>query len=81
MDHSPDYLRRQAKALRKAHAAGDPQAIARVGAVLKEAGPLKHADALHVVPRAVRARAREGGRHGGRRLGRGGEAAGARAAA
>jgi len=48
---SLDNLRRRAKALKKAHAAGEADALARVRAVLPEAAELKHADALHVVAR------------------------------
>ncbi len=51
MNHSLDYLRRQAKSLKRAFAAGDDAAIARARAVLPDAAALKHADALHVIAR------------------------------
>lgn len=49
MTPSIEKLRREAKALKKAVAAGDAEALARVRAVLPEAETLKHADALHVI--------------------------------
>lgn len=51
MTQSTDRLRRAAKTLRRAFLAGDPDATARVRAVLPDATTLKHADALHVVAR------------------------------
>ncbi|WP_425051826.1 ankyrin repeat domain-containing protein [Psychromarinibacter sp. S121] len=47
----PDKLRRVAKGLRKAFAAGEPAAMARVHAVLPDARQLRHTDALHVIAR------------------------------
>ncbi len=51
MPKSIDQLRRDAKALKKSHAAGDVDAIARVAAVVGPRSTLSHADALHVVAR------------------------------
>ncbi|WP_136657067.1 ankyrin repeat domain-containing protein [Nitratireductor sp. XY-223] len=51
MNHSIDYLRRQAKQLKRSHAAGDREAITRTRAVLPDAEALKHAQALHVIAR------------------------------
>ena len=51
MNHSIDYLRRQAKQLKRGFAAGDSDAIRRVRSVLPEAETLKHAQALHVIAR------------------------------
>ncbi|WP_172299586.1 ankyrin repeat domain-containing protein [Pseudoruegeria sp. HB172150] len=51
MTISTDSLRRAAKQLRKAFLSGDPDAQARVDAVLPGADTLKHADALHVIAR------------------------------
>jgi ankyrin repeat protein len=48
---SIDRLRQDAKALRKAFAAGDAEARARAEAVFGPRAALKHADALHVVAR------------------------------
>ncbi len=49
MTLSLDNLRRRAKALKKAFAAGAPGDVARVHAILPQATGLAHADALHVV--------------------------------
>ncbi|MDA4846762.1 ankyrin repeat domain-containing protein [Hoeflea poritis] len=49
MNHSIDYLRRQAKQLKRGFAAGDPHAIQRARSVLPDAEALKHAQALHVI--------------------------------
>ena len=46
-----DSLRRQAKTLKRAFAAGEAEARARVAAVFPDAQTLKHADALHVIAR------------------------------
>ena len=51
MTKSLENLRRDAKALKKAHASGEADALARVGAVLPDVETLKHADALHVIAR------------------------------
>ncbi|WP_419912507.1 ankyrin repeat domain-containing protein [Hoeflea sp.] len=51
MKHSVDYLRRQAKQLKRGFASGDSNAIQRVRAVLPEAQSLKHSQALHVIAR------------------------------
>ena len=51
MHHSIDYLRRQAKALKRGFAAGDAAAIARVSAVFPEVNDLRHTQALHVIAR------------------------------
>ncbi|MEM9031492.1 MAG: ankyrin repeat domain-containing protein, partial [Pseudomonadota bacterium] len=51
MSSSTEFLRRKAKALRKAFLAGDPEARTRVAAHLPGRDALKHADALHVVAR------------------------------
>lgn len=51
MNHSIDYLRRQAKQLKRSFAAGDSDAIQRVRSVLPEVETLKHAQALHVIAR------------------------------
>ncbi|MDF0600763.1 ankyrin repeat domain-containing protein [Psychromarinibacter sp. C21-152] len=51
MTQSTERLRRAAKALRKAFAAGNPDAVARVRAVLPDADELKHTGALHVIAR------------------------------
>lgn len=52
MTRSLEYHRRQAKSLKKAHAAGDPRALARASRVLTTGDdPLTHASALHVVAR------------------------------
>ena len=48
---SIDKLLRRAKALKKGFAAGEAEALARVRAVLPQAGALRHADALHVIAR------------------------------
>lgn len=68
MTNSLDRLRRDAKALKKSHEAGDTHGLARVAAHPPRpgGGDLKHADFLHVIarengfaswPRAMRARA------------------------
>ncbi|QDC08256.1 ankyrin repeat domain-containing protein [Oceanicola sp. D3] len=46
-----DRFRRAAKRLKKAHAAGEAEALARAGAVLppERLEPLRHVDALHVI--------------------------------
>ncbi|MEM8632498.1 MAG: ankyrin repeat domain-containing protein [Pseudomonadota bacterium] len=46
-------LRRAAKALKKAHATGDAEAVARLSAILGDPlpGTIRHADALHVIAR------------------------------
>lgn len=49
MTPSIERLRRDAKALKRAFAAGEGEAVARVRAVLPEADAVKHADALHVI--------------------------------
>ncbi|MDP5218363.1 ankyrin repeat domain-containing protein [Ruegeria sp. 2205SS24-7] len=49
MTHSLDQLRRQAKTLRKAFAAGDARAIERVQTVLGQTRTLLHSAALHVI--------------------------------
>lgn len=49
MTHSLDHYRRQAKALKKAFAAGDATAIRRARAVLGSQDQLTHAGALHVL--------------------------------
>jgi len=48
-----DRYRRAAKRLKKAHAAGEPEALACAAAVLppERLAPLRHVDALHVVAR------------------------------
>lgn len=51
MVHSLDYLRRQAKQLKRDFGAGAPEAIARVKEVLPEATTLRHSQALHVIAR------------------------------
>ncbi len=51
MSDPTEKLRRQAKALRKAFAAGEAAALGRVRAVLRDVAELKHADALHVIAR------------------------------
>ena len=51
MSSQLDRLRRRAKALKKAFAAGDAEAVARARAVLPDVQALKHADALHIVAR------------------------------
>ncbi|MDJ0826487.1 MAG: ankyrin repeat domain-containing protein [Rhodobacter sp.] len=53
MSDPTEKLRRQAKTLRKAYQAGETDAVARVRAVLPEAGGIKHADALHVIAREL----------------------------
>ena len=49
MTHSLDYLRRKAKLLKRAFAAGDADAVARVRAILPDASSLQHTQALHVI--------------------------------
>lgn len=51
MAKSLESLKRAAKALKKAHAAGLSDAAARVNAVWPEGRTLSHADALHVIAR------------------------------
>ena len=51
MTHSLDKLRRQAKHLNRAFAAGEPQALRRARMVFPDSETLRHADALHVVAR------------------------------
>ncbi|MGI9395745.1 MAG: ankyrin repeat domain-containing protein, partial [Boseongicola sp.] len=51
MSKSIDQLRRDAKALRKSHAAGDAEVIARAAEVVGPRTALNHAEALHVVAR------------------------------
>ena len=51
MPKSIDQLRRDAKALKKSHAAADVDAIARVVEVVGPRATLRHAEALHVVAR------------------------------
>ncbi len=51
MPNTPDYLRREAKKLRRAFSAGDTEARARAEAVLGPRADLKHADALHILAR------------------------------
>ncbi len=53
MTSETDQYRRAAKRLKKAHAAGEPEALARAAAVLppERLAPLRHADALHVIAR------------------------------
>ena len=51
MKPSIQDLRRTAKVLKKSHAAGEADAVARVRAVLPDAREVKHADALHVLAR------------------------------
>jgi hypothetical protein len=52
MTKSIDQLRRDAKALRKAHEAGEARALQRIAAELPRGdGALKHADYLHVIAR------------------------------
>ncbi|MEX3007325.1 ankyrin repeat domain-containing protein [Hoeflea sp. TYP-13] len=51
MPNSIDYLRRQAKQLKRDFAAGDAEALARAKAVFPTVETLKHADALHVIAR------------------------------
>lgn len=46
-----EKLRSTAKRLKKAFAAGDPEAASRVHTTLPDAGELKHADFLHIVAR------------------------------
>ena len=50
-DGSPklDSLKKEARRLRKAHAKNDPEALARVGAHVREGKALRHADFLHVI--------------------------------
>lgn len=51
MTVSLETLRRRAKALKRAAGACDAEAMARAAAILDKAGPITHADALHVVAR------------------------------
>jgi len=51
MYSSLDTLRRQAKTLKRAFAANDADARARVAAILPDAETLRHAQALHVIAR------------------------------
>ena len=51
MPHSIEYLRRQAKQLKRDFAAGDADARKRAEAVFPDVTALKHTDALHVVAR------------------------------
>ncbi|MGI9390338.1 MAG: ankyrin repeat domain-containing protein, partial [Boseongicola sp.] len=51
MPKSIDQLRRDAKALKKSHAAEDVDAIARVAKVFGPRAALSHAEALHLVAR------------------------------
>ena len=51
MKHSLDYLRRQAKKLKRDFNQGERDAIARVREVLPEAASIRHAEALHVIAR------------------------------
>ena len=51
MSHSLDYLRRQAKHLKRAFNAGAADAVDRVRAVLPQATSLRHTEALHVIAR------------------------------
>ena len=50
---SLDKMRRLAKALKTAAVSGDPDALARVRAVLPDVIDIKHADALHVAAREL----------------------------
>ena len=49
MMHSLDYLRRQAKQLKRDFSQGQRDAVDRVHMVLPEATSIRHADALHVI--------------------------------
>ena len=51
MSHTLDYLRRQAKTLKKAFARGETQAQERVWTVHPGLAALKHSQALHVIAR------------------------------
>ncbi len=51
MPNTPEYLRREAKKLRRSFADGDVTARARVETVLGPRDVLKHAEALHVMAR------------------------------
>ncbi|GAB5375858.1 MAG: hypothetical protein AcusKO_23200 [Acuticoccus sp.] len=51
MPLSLDALRRRAKSLRTAHAAGEPQALQRVAARRPADAPLTHATFLHIIAR------------------------------
>lgn len=51
MSYSLDALRREAKMLKRAFAAGDSAAIARVRRILPDAPRLRHTEALHVLAR------------------------------
>lgn len=51
MMHSLDYLRRQAKQLKRDFSQGRRDAVDRVRKVLPEGASIRHADALHVIAR------------------------------
>ena len=51
MTQTLDFLRRQAKTLKRAFAADDPDARARATAALGSVAKLRHTTALHVIAR------------------------------